>query len=133
MATKVKIERGEDGTYGAYIEENKLPYGLIGEGNTAIEAKNDFLESYGEMKAYYEKTGKEFVESEFEFAYDIPSFLSYYSKMLTLAGLERITGVNQGQLSHYVTGHRKPSRRTVKKIEQGLKDFADDLKQVEFV
>lgn len=133
MKNKVKIERGEDGTYGAYIENNNLPYGIIGEGNTAKEAIQDFLNSYEQMKQYYTKKEKEFVESEFEFIYDVASFLNYYSKVMTLAGLERITGINQGQLSHYVTGHRKPGKKTVEKIEQNLHRFADELKEVEFM
>ncbi len=77
-------------------------------------------------------TGKEFVESKFEFVYDVASFLNYYSKILTIAGLERVSGVNQGQLSHYVTGHRKPGKKPVEKIEQNLHRFADELKEVEF-
>lgn len=63
----------------------------------------------------------------------MPSFLKYYSKVLSLAGLERLTGVDQGQLSHYITGHRKPSQRTKDKIEKALHDFAKELSQVEFV
>ncbi|REG88272.1 helix-turn-helix domain-containing protein [Algoriphagus antarcticus] len=132
MITKVNIERGDDGTYGAYIENNSLPYGIIGEGNTSNEAIEDFKNSYIEMKQYYNKINKSFTESEFDFVYDLASFLSYYSKILSLSGLERITGVNQGQLSHYATGHRKPGKKTVEKIEKNLKEFADELKEVEF-
>jgi len=133
MTTKVKIERGEDGTYGAYIENNTLPYGIIGEGNTSSEAIADFKNSYIEMKEYYAKINKQFIESEFSFVYDLASFLNYYSKVLSLSGLERITGVNQGQLSHYLTGHRKPGKKTVEKIEKNLKEFANELKEVEFI
>ncbi|WP_194775447.1 helix-turn-helix domain-containing protein [Pararhodonellum marinum] len=133
MEVKVKIERGDDGTYGAYIETNKLPYGIIGEGNTANEAIQDFLNSYQEMKQHYMRKGKAFVEAQFEFVYDVASFLNYYSKVLTLAGLEKITGINQGQLSHYVTGRRKPGKKTVEKIEQNLHRFADELKEVGFL
>ncbi|WPR77394.1 helix-turn-helix transcriptional regulator [Algoriphagus sp. NG3] len=133
MRTKVKIERGDDGTYGAYIENNTLPYGIIGEGNTSNEAIEDFKNSYKEMKEYYNTINKKFTESEFDFVYDLASFLSYYSKILSLSGLERITGVNQGQLSHYVTGHRKPGKKTVEKIEKNIKGFAEELKQVEFI
>ena len=50
----------------------------------------------------------------------------------SLAGLARITGVNQGQLSHYVTGRRRPSKSTVEKIEQSLHDFANEIGQVKF-
>ena len=61
------------------------------------------------------------------------SFLNYYAYAFTLAGLARITGVNQGQLSHYVTGHRRPSRSTVEKIENSLHEFADEIGQLKFV
>jgi len=86
------------------------------------------------MKEYYAKVGKEFPKNvEFTFKYDLASFLSYYSKILSLAGLEKLTGVNQGQLSHYVTGRRRPSKKTLDKIERGLHNFADEISQIEFV
>jgi len=50
-----------------------------------------------------------------------------------LAGLGRLTGIAQGQLSHYVTGRRKPSQKTVQKIEKSLHKFAGELSQVQLV
>lgn len=84
------------------------------------------------MRTFYKEQGRNFVEAEFEYQYDVPSFLSYYGKILTLAGLERLTGIHQGQLSHYVTGHRKPGRKTTEKIEKKLHEFAEDHRQVSF-
>jgi hypothetical protein len=70
-AIKVKafVERGDDGTYGVYIDlqENRLTYSLIGDGNTVEEAIGDFYNSYEEMKLYYTETGKDFQEAEFVF------------------------------------------------------------------
>lgn len=131
MKVNVFIELGSDGTYGAYIGgENPLSFGVIGEGNTVEEAKRDFLDV---VEAY--KADGEYVPEDvkFVFNYDVPSFLSYYSKRLSLAGLERITGVAQGQLSHYVTGRRKPSKKTVEKIQEGLHSFGQELSHVHFV
>lgn len=132
---KAFIERGKDGTYGVYVDlENKtLNYGIFGEGVTAKEAVEDFKLSYEEMKTFHTQEGKKFVEANFEYVYDTASFLAYYSNVLSLAGLQRITGVNQGQLSHYVTGHRKPSPKTVEKIEKSLHAFANEISQVHFV
>lgn len=127
------IERGKDGSYGIYIENNPLSYSILGDGKTVEAAKEDFYNSYSEMKEYYNEEGKEFTECEFEFKTDVASFLQDYGKRLSLAGLEKITGVNQGQLSHYVTGKRTPSKTTVKKIEQNLHEFAKELSQVEFI
>jgi hypothetical protein len=133
MKVNVIIERGVDGSYSAYMNENSLSFGLIGDGKTVKETMDDFKNSYEEMKAYYAEVGKEFKEFECVFKYDVASFLQYYSNILSLAGLERLTGVNQGQLSHYLTGRKKPSRKTVEKIENKLHSFANDISQVHFV
>ena len=131
---RVLIERGEDGTYGAYMpDDDGLNYGIIGDGNTVEEAKQDFMNVYRDMKKSFEEDGKYFEEVNFVFSSDVPSFLAYYSGKLTLAGLERITGVARGQLSHYVTGRRNPSKRTAEKIEKALHKFGEDLSHVNFV
>jgi hypothetical protein len=132
---KAFIERGNNGTYGVYVdlENNSLNYGIHGDGDSANEAVDDFISSYEEMKEFYNQLGKEFVEAKFNYVYDTASFLAYYSKVLSLAGLQRITGINQGQLSHYVTGRRKPSPKTVEKIEKSLHAFANEISQVHFI
>jgi Helix-turn-helix len=85
------------------------------------------------MKEFYTEKGKVFVEAKFTYVYDVASFLGYYGNVLSLAGMERLTGVNQGQLSHYVTGRRKPSKQTIAKIEKKLHEFGNELKQVQFI
>jgi hypothetical protein len=134
MKVKAFIERGTDGTYGVYIdlEENRLNYGVIGNGNTAKEAINDFMCCYDDMKKSFEKDNVTFQEIEIEFVYDVASFLNYYSKVFSKAGLERITGINQKQLGHYASGIKRPRPNTVKKIETSLHNLADDLNQVQF-
>lgn len=133
MKAEVIIERGSDGTYSAYIGSDNVPFGLIGDGKTVQETIADFLNSAEEMKEYYKEQGKEFPEMEWKFKYDVASFLQYYAFAFTLAGLERITGVSQGQLSHYINGVRKPSPKTIQKIESRLHDFAKEIGQVNFV
>lgn len=131
---KVLIERASDGSYSAYMpDDNGLDYDVIGTGYTAQESVYDFKEAYEGMKEHYHFKGKKFEEIDFDFEYDVASFLEYYSNKLSLAGLERITGVAQGQLSHYVTGRRKPSARTREKIEKALHSFANELSQVHLI
>lgn len=128
---RVFIERGKDGSYGAYMpDDNNIPFGAIGEGTTAKEAHDDFLGVVDAFRADYPEVidGLQFV-----FSYDLASFLAYYSGKLTLAGLSRITGVAQGQLSHYITGRRNPSPKTVEKISNALNAFGTELSQVHFV
>lgn len=128
----VYIERGKDGTYGAYVPED-MPYGIIGEGNSVLESIEDFKGGYEDMKEHYHLTNKEFEEFDFVFKYDIPSFIAYYCDRLSLAGISRITGVNQGQLSHYLTGRRRPSEKTAKKIQDALHAFGKEISEVNFV
>jgi hypothetical protein len=116
ITNKVKafIERGSDGRYGVYVdlEDNTLNYGVIGESATVEESIEDFKASYREMKELHEEENLPFVEAEFEFHYDTASFLQYYTAYFSLAGLSRLTGIHQGQLSHYVNGTRNPSKQT---------------------
>ena len=128
----VVIERGIDGSFSACIADDNCEFGCIGEGKSVEETKADFMKAVGEMKEVYAEEGSKFPDVEFDFIYDMASFLNYYAYAFSLAGLARITGVNQGQLSHYVTGRRRPSKSTVEKIEQSLHDFANEIGQVKF-
>lgn len=129
----VGIERSHDGTYSIYMDAPKMNYLVTGTGSTAEEAINTFMGGYEDVKRLYSKKGKKFEEVEFSFKYDMASFLSYYSKAFSLAGLSRITGINQGQLSHYVTGRRNPSKTTIAKIQNSIHAFASDLSKVMFI
>ncbi len=131
---KAFIEKGTDGTYGVYVDldDNTLNYGVHGDGNTIQEAIEDFNLTYEEMKEFHKQDGKKFVEAVFQFCYDIPSFLSYYSQFLSLVGMQKITGVHKAQLSHYLTGHRKPSAKTAEKIAQNIQAFGRELAHLEF-
>lgn len=128
---KVYIEKSAYG-YSAYMEENTLNYACIGEGKTVEDTIADFKDSYQEIKDYYKGKGDTFEEAEFVFFYDTASFLEEYSKAFSLAGLERITGINQTQLGHYLHGRSKPSRKTIEKIQKGVQNFAHELTAVKF-
>ena len=127
------IERAGDGTFSIYSDADDLDYLITGTGNTVEEAKQCFEGGYEDMRRYYAKSGKTFTEVEMVYKYDRASFLSYYSKVLSLAGLSRLTGINQQQLSHYVTGRRNPSHKTIAKVENAIHLFAKDLASVHFV
>lgn len=130
---KAIIERSSEGIYSIYMDNDTLSYGVSGQGDTVEQARNDFFAAYEEMKEYYKDENKKFEEVEFIFETDTASFLQYYSKILSLAGLERITDISQGQLSHYLNGVKKPRPSTVATIEKKLHNFAKELSQVKFV
>ncbi len=130
METKVIIERGTDGLFSCFVEDDSvLKNGVNGFGNTAEEAKQDFLQAYAEaVEEFDENKGLTFT-----FAYDTASFLQYFGKKFSLAGLQEITGINRKQLSHYLNGNSKPSKATIKKIELGVQHFQQELHDISFV
>lgn len=128
---KVFIEKSEYG-FSAYMDDTPLDYGCIGEGKTVEETISDFKSAYAEMREHYAREGKSFEEIEYTFYYDTASFLEEYVKAFSLAGLERITGVSQTQLGHFLHGRRKPSRKIINKIEAGVQAFAKELTAVHF-
>lgn len=69
-------------------------------GDNVKEAMEDFYECHEEVNTV--------------------SFLKYYSKIISLAGLQRLTGIDRHQLSHYVTCKSKPSRKTIARIQEGV-------------
>lgn len=127
------IERASDGTYSIYSDADDLSYLITGTGATIDEAKKYFEGGYADMRRYYQEEGKPFTEVEMVYKYDMASFLDYYTKAFSLAGLSRITGINQGQLSHYVTGRRVPSARTKERMQKAIHAFAEDLHSVNFI
>ena len=130
---KAIIEVGRDGMVSIHARSEKNNCMFLGCGNTEEEAKEDFFECCDEMRDLFQESGKELPAFEFEFAYDTASFLRYYGDTLTLTGLQKITGINSKQLSHYVTGHRKPSPKTVERIRQGVTQFAQKLQRAVLV
>lgn len=131
---KVYIVRESDGTYSSYMDDKAdLPYGLVGEGATVAEAMAEWNQAYNDMRKLFEEEGKEFVEADFSFAYDVPSFLLYYAGKLTYAGLSKLTGISAAQLSQYANGYRNPSPKTTAKIQSALHAFGQELSQLQLV
>ena len=85
---KAIIERAGDGNYSVYMDADDVSYLVTGTGASVEEALQCFQNGYEDMKKYYEKKGKAFEELEFEYEYDMASFLSFYSKNFSLASIK---------------------------------------------
>lgn len=134
MNVKVFIEKSEDGSYSAYMEDVKaLDFTINGQGSTAPMAKNEFLANYKELVEMYNEEGKKLPKIVFKFEYDIASLFNYYDGILSKSGLEKITGINQKQLWHYSSGIRKPSKQKIMAIQESLRKFGKELSCIELV
>ena len=121
----VIIERNNDGTFTA-VPQHKHKIGFIGMGKTVEETMDDLQNSYNEAKEMLPSLP----EMTFEYKFDTASFLQYINGKLNLADLQTITGINRHQLSHYATGKSRPSVKTVRKIQEGIIRFSEELHRV---
>jgi len=64
---------------------------------------------------------------EIEWKFDIPSFLEYYGSIMSLAGMEKLTGINQKQLSNYLNHRAVPRQKQADRIITGMHKFAREL------
>jgi predicted RNase H-like HicB family nuclease len=125
----VTIARGDE-NYGAWIDA--IP-GIYGQGDTVDEDKKELKEGLN-LYVKYNKDVPAILSGSFEYEYrfDVPSFLEYYSKVFSKPALEHLTGINRKQLFHYASGLHKPSEKTVKKIDSAFRRFTSELSQVHF-
>jgi predicted RNase H-like HicB family nuclease len=122
------IERAQDGTFSVYFNSEMFS----GMGKTAEEAKQDILKQMDFFKKTAIEDGfsyPEFLDEDFEIVYkfDTESLLQYYSGILSLSGLEKITGIHQKQLWNYLHRKSKPRKAQVEKIEKGLHALGSEL------
>lgn len=66
-------------------------------------------------------------EFEIEWKFDVPSFLEYYSGFMSLAGMEKMTGIHQKQLSNYLNHRAVPRQKQADRIITGIHRFAREL------
>ncbi len=120
---KAIIERSKD-AYWAYIPELE---GVSGVGDTVQEAKKSMLDGLSLQQELGNLSNQEFLV---EYHFDVISLLNYFKGILTNAAFERLTGINQMQMSHYATGLKKPRKSQRQKIERALHQLGEDLRSI---
>jgi predicted RNase H-like HicB family nuclease len=126
------IERAKDGTYTIYCKHDIFS----GAGTSIEDAKKDLLR----QMAFYKETAQEegfkypeYLDGEYELScqIDMPSLLKYYvdAGLFSLAGVAKMTGINQKQLWAYLNG-TKPRKAQAERMEQGFRNLKTDLDAV---
>jgi predicted RNase H-like HicB family nuclease len=124
---KIIIEKSAD-SFGAYSENVS---GIFGAGATADECKQSVLDAIETLKELDNCPDELKVDFKLVYKFDTISLLNYYKGIFTNAALENITGINQKQIQHYTTGHRKPRLEQRKKIENALHTLGKELLAVQ--
>jgi len=127
---RVVLEKTKDG-YSAYAENVD---GIYGGGDTAEEAKQSIEDAIVLFKKYNNaETIPAILKGNYSlvFRFDPESLFNYYKGIFSNSALERITGINQRQIQHYASGHKKPREAQLKKIETALHKLGNELIAVE--
>lgn len=120
MEVIIKIGVSND-FLGGYAENLE---GVTAGGKTIAEVKKGIMECIDIQK---ELGNIEDLPYELVFQYDTQSFLKYYGKIFTMPALERLTGINQKQLHHYIMGKSIPRENTKQKIQTALHNLGQEL------
>jgi hypothetical protein len=110
--------------------------GFIIARNSVLQLKKDLSDSLKfHIEGLYEEEREPWMENEYSFEYvfqDIPSLVEAYNGVLNQSSLARISGINTGQMRQYASGVKRPTKRTLQRIEFGLKMYARELQSVSF-
>lgn len=123
------LERAVDGTYTVYCKDEIFS----GAGSSIAAAQADMER----QMAFYKETAlaegfryPDFLDGDYTISYkvDMPSLMRYYveSGIFSLAGIEKITGINQKQLWSYLHGTR-PRKAQAERLEKGFRILTQDL------
>ncbi len=125
-----------ENNYSAVCEEKDI-MGVVVATHKDLEAlKQAFAEALqfhiegcledGDILPEYLKAGA----YELVFELQISAVLHKFDKMLTRSALSRATGINERQLGHYMSGHRKPRPDKQAQILAGIRKIGKELVSV---
>lgn len=121
---KFIIEKTKTG-YSAF--ENRLP--IYTAGKTMLELQRNALEA---TNLYLEEESKKAKLNQIEFELDFKQFFEYY-KVINSKHLAARIGMNESLLSQYVNGKKKPSKKQVERIVDGLHQIGQELIELTLV
>lgn len=107
--------------------------GIYAAGDSIEAVKADTYEAIEGIKRNLpEERWPEQIKGEFEieWKFDVQSFLEYYHGFMSLAGMEKMTGIHQKQLSNYLNRRAKPRRKQTDRMLAGIHRFASELMSI---
>ncbi|GAB6012972.1 type II toxin-antitoxin system HicB family antitoxin [Viscerimonas tarda] len=125
-----------ENNYCAFAQGTEINGCVIVTGKTFEGIKKDFLEALqfhieglikeGDSIPEWVKLGN----CELIFTYEVSALLHRLDGVLTRSALSRATGINERQIGHYASGHRKPRPAQREKIINGIHSISKDLASV---
>jgi predicted RNase H-like HicB family nuclease len=121
-----------ENNYGAYSEEVS---GCVATHKTLEGVKQAYTEALELHLQGLRADGDEISAAlrgkyRLDYVLNVRALLHYFEGVLTRSALSRVTGINERQLGHYITGHRKPRPEQRKKIVEGLHRIGKEINSV---
>ena len=123
-AIKFILEKTKTG-YSAYSEDKPI----YTSGQTIHELQLNALEA---SNLYLEEFNKSIQIDKIELEIDFKQFFEYY-KVINSKHLARRIEMNESLLSQYVNGKKKPSKKQVDRIVEGLHEIGKELMELSLV
>ena len=121
-----------ENNYGAYSEEVS---GCVATNKTLEGVKQAYIEAL-ELHLQGLRTDDDEIRAtkqgkyKLDYVLNVRALLHYFEGVLTRSALSRVTGINERQLGHYITGHRKPRPEQRRKIVEGLHRIGKEINSV---
>ena len=121
-----------ENNYGAYSEKVS---GCVATNKTLEGVKQAYIEALEFHLQGLRADGDEIPAAmqgkyRLDYVLNVRALLHYFEGVLTRSALSRVTGINERQLGHYITGHRKPRPEQRKKIVEGLHRIGKEINSV---
>ena len=121
-----------ENNYGAYSEEVS---GCVATNKTLEGVKQAYIEALEVHLQGVRADGDEIPAAmqgkyRLDYVLNVRALLHYFEGVLTRSALSRVTGINERQLGHYITGHRKPRPEQRKKIVEGIHRIGREIDSV---
>ena len=130
MKVTAIVEKGTDGLYSIYSEQEIYNHSFGGYGESVEAAKADFMLSIDEAKEMIkEETGtmpNEFTHLQVTFKFDIASFFNYFD-WINVSKFAQYAGINESKMRQYKSGSAFAGERTTNKILAAIKKMGAEL------
>ena len=128
------IERGDDGAFSIYAQDDNVP--VFANGLTEKEARDEFEQIMKEQAEYIkETTGEEpqwySPDIKVNYRYDLTAFFQAFP-FVSASGLARAIGINPSLMRKYKSGIAKASEAQKNIIQSKLDNIVERLQAVHF-
>lgn len=109
---------------------------IVATGNTIKAVKNNFTSALNfhieSSLADGDKLSPDIANRDFEIIFELgaSAMLHLVDGLITRSAISKETGINEKQLSHYLTGHRTARQEQNKRIAVGIKKLSKKLDEL---